>query len=60
MASHTIISCGTKLLRMFRIVQLKISTFSSTLVFENGLAELNSSIACLISPVYFSVVPDLS
>ena len=51
LSSHANISCGMKLLRIFRIVLLKMLTFSLTLVFEKALVQLNSLIALRISSI---------
>ena len=52
---HAIVSCGIKSLRILRIVLLKISTFSVTIVIENVLSQLNSLMARLISLVFASL-----
>ena len=61
LSSHTIFSWGIKLLRMLRMVLLKITTFSVTLVFKKALCQLNSSIALFKSSEFTSfIVPNLS
>ena len=55
LSSHTTNSCEMKLRRIFRIVLLKMSTFSLTLVYKKALFQLNLLIACLMSSVLSSL-----
>ena len=54
-SSHTTNLCGMKLLRIFRMVLLEISTFSSTLTFKKAYCQLKSLIAGLMSSVLASL-----
>ena len=51
---HHILQIRVELLRIFRIVLLKMATFSLTIVFKKALCQLNSVTARLISSVLAS------
>lgn len=55
LSSHTTNSSGMKLLRIFRIVFLKTSTFLLTLKLKKALCQLNSLITCLMSSILASI-----
>ena len=60
LSSHTTNLCRMTLLRIFRIVLLKMSTFSLTMVFKKAQSQLNSLIARLMSLVVASLYCETS
>lgn len=47
-----IVSCGIKLLKMFKIDLLKIATCPSTLVFHKTFSQSKNAIDCLVNSAF--------